>query len=811
MPSTTERERGHDGLRGSCVRDGSRYGAETELRQALGGAGRRGSLGSFPARCSMAQASRSGGLSPLWAQAGGTGEEQWEGRWTGFLPREGPGRQGPPFAASILGLDLRPGGAPGGPPWWPALANEDRDAGEADWRREPAGGTPIPPALRRLRQVLLRLLREREQLLQARDCARRLQAVVRLLGTLTPSAPAHGPGPLPQLCRDLQLHPSREAAVRISHRNSLEPLLLARPIGLAAQRLDAAIEMQLRALGRDPSSLSLTSQLAELLLSLPVYHRLQGKAMSHIPGAARPFPADRVLRLLTGERGCQVASRLDEALRGLCLPDELRRRCQEERELLPGLLGLVGGVAGSGNSGLGLGGAGALWSRYWTLLWAACAQRLDLNLGPWRGHRAVAQQLSEALVQASLPQECVKELASLCHNLLHHSLIRSWDQGFCQALASAALGDQSSPASHSHTTELLEQLFAPLLDTLQECRSGLILCQPPGPAPVALGLCTLQITLLWLVGRTQQHLAAWAPDSFLLLIQKHLPPLLNEAEALSSLTSEENLTLEVEQQLGLEIQKLTAQMQLLPEESLSLFFQECHKQATQGFKLYMPQGRYWRLRLCPELPRVPSEYAGLVVRTVLEPVLQGVQELPPQAQALALSQALTAILGAWLDHILTHRIRFSLQGALQLRQDFGVVRELLEEERWDLSPELRQTLLMLGIFQQLDGALLCLLQQPLPKTRVHRRSLCCCVCNEVQTMGLASSSLNSLENLEPSLQPGVDNPAQTTQLQSTLGIGRASLEAYLVGNQQAWLALRQHRRAPWSLPFLGCLGTSPEA
>lgn len=69
---------------------------------------------------------------------------------------------------------------------------------------------------------------------------------------------------------------------------------------------------------------------------------------------------------------------------------------------------------------------------------------------------------------------------------------------------------------------------------------------------------------------------------------------------------------------------------------------------------------------------------------------------------------------------------FSLQGALQLRQDFGVVLELLEEERWGLSPELRQTLLMLSIFQRLDGALLCLLQQPLPKTGIHRRPPCCC-------------------------------------------------------------------------------------
>uniref|UniRef100_A0A8C9QCM9 Coiled-coil domain containing 142 n=1 Tax=Spermophilus dauricus TaxID=99837 RepID=A0A8C9QCM9_SPEDA len=606
--------------------------------------------------------------------------------------------------------------------------------------------------------------------------------------------------------RNLHLHPPRETVQRIGLRDVPEPLLLARPIGLAARCLDAAIEMQLRSLGRAPASLSLTSQLAELLLELPVYHKLQRKSMSHLPRAACPFSPTRVLHLLTWERGCQVAGRLDEAFWGSDFRDQLRERCHEERELLPGLLGLIGSVASSANSELGLGGAGALWSQYWTLLWAACAQSLDLNLGPWRDPRIAAQQLSQALGQASLPQECEKELASLCHSLLHQSLIWSWDQGFCQALGST-LRDQNSPASLSHTTQLLQQLFPPLLDALQELRYS----AAPflGPAPAALGLCTLQTTLLWFLNRAQQNLAAWIPGSFLLLIQKDLPPLLHEAEALSSLALEESLALEVEQQLGLEIQKLTTQMQLLPEESLSLFFQECHKQATQGFKLYMPRGRYWRLRLCPELPHVPSEYAGLVVRTVLEPVLQGLQGLSPQAQALALGQALTAILGAWLDHILTHGIRFSLQGALQLRQDFGVVRELLEEEQWGLSLELRQTLFMLSIFQQLDGALLCLLQQPLPKTRVHRRPPCCCVCNEVQATEWPSSTLNNLESLEPPLRSGA-LPAQTNQLLSTLRGGGPSPEAYLVGNQQAWLALRLNQHPRWQLPFLWCLGTSPE-
>lgn len=318
----------------------------------------------------MARASRSSGplpplanVPPSWAHPVGAGVERGEGRRGGL---------GLLAAASV------PCPNSGRQPWAPASASG-----------------PMPFALQRLRATLFRLHREREQLLRARDCARHLQAVVRLLR----SGSSAGSLSLQQLQGDLHLCPSRGAAMRLGFPGSRETLLPARPLGLAAQHLDATIEMQLRAVGRAPASLGLASQLAELLLALPFYHTLQRHSLSFVPGAARPFPAARVLHLLAAERGCQVAARLAEALGGSGLQEQLRLQCDRERELLPGLLGLVGGVASTDSSGLRLGGPGSLGSQYWTLLWAACAQCLDLCVGPWGDPRAVAQQLSQALCQ----------------------------------------------------------------------------------------------------------------------------------------------------------------------------------------------------------------------------------------------------------------------------------------------------------------------------------------------------------------------------------------------------------------------------
>lgn len=55
---------------------------------------------------------------------------------------------------------------------------------------------------------------------------------------------------------------------------------------------------------------------------------------------------------------------------------------------------------------------------------------------------------------------------------------------------------------------------------------------------------------------------------------------------------------------------------------------------------------------------------------------------------------------------------FSLQGALQLKRDFDLVREALQLEDYELSAEVKQLVFSLRVFQQMDNAIACLLQQP---------------------------------------------------------------------------------------------------
>ncbi|XP_074890661.1 coiled-coil domain-containing protein 142 isoform X2 [Buteo buteo] len=488
--------------------------------------------------------------------------------------------------------------------------------------------------------------------------------------------------------------------------------------------------------------------------------------------------------------------------------------------------------------------AEALHAQYRPLFWGAAGATLGHRLGlPHCGAGrtvAAARELSRTLAQARVPRECEEELGQLCLRLLCWGVLWSWERDFTCALGSG-LSDKCSGEPvlvagpvRSRTAWCLQRLYPALAFALR-CLRPLPACLPgcPPGSPClrlqVLGRClaTAQAACSWLMGRACRYLAAWALPQFLLVTQGDLQLLKMETERLVVLVSgtfpepgdappqlPPALLSHQEQQLCQQIHSMAASIQLFSGEVLKMFSTDCKRMSAEIFDQTMPLGKHWRVGLRADLPSSPSAYAAAAAQAVLGQVLQGAQLLPRDAQAPALARVTTAFLEAWMDHILAQRIKFSLQGALQLRQDFELVRELVASERYGLAPETRQSLLSLRVFQQMDGAILCLLQQPggaaggAPRPWHSLRR--CCSDDGAHPQELGAGSLHGLETLEtPAAAAGTPPSAASAEVPARLRSGVP--ESYLSGSQQQWLSLRLHRARRWRVPGLPCVGNSPES
>ncbi|XP_071609131.1 coiled-coil domain-containing protein 142 [Heliangelus exortis] len=481
--------------------------------------------------------------------------------------------------------------------------------------------------------------------------------------------------------------------------------------------------------------------------------------------------------------------------------------------------------------------AEALGARYRLLFWeatgTALGHRLELAHGGTGTVVTAARDLSHALAQAPVPREGQEELGRLCLRLLCRSALRSWDRDFSRALGSAltdkCLGEpgvsQPGVLACSRTAQLLQCLF-PALAFALHCLRTLGAPSPPGQPPgtpdlrlQVLGCClaSAQAAGSWLRVRAGRYLAAWALPQFLLVTQGDLPLLRTKTEELVLLVSgtfrgagdppqllTRNPLAYCEQQLYQQLRATATGIQLLSGDVLRMFSTSCKRISAEIFDQTMPQGKHWRLGLRPDLPSSPSAYAAAAAQAVVGQVLQGARLLPREAQATTLARVTTAFLEAWMDHILEQRIKFSLQGALQLRQDFELVRELVGSERYGLDPETRRTLLALRVFQQMDGAILCLLQQPggaagtAPRPWNTLRH--CCSDTNPPPPELAAGSLDGLETLDPPRTPPLP-----------MGTGLAVPPSYLSAHQQQWLSLRLHRARRWRVPGLPCVRNGHDA
>ncbi|XP_032042846.1 coiled-coil domain-containing protein 142 [Aythya fuligula] len=424
---------------------------------------------------------------------------------------------------------------------------------------------------------------------------------------------------------------------------------------------------------------------------------------------------------------------------------------------------------------------------------------------------------------ACVPPECQEELERLCLRLLCQGVLRSWERDFTRALGSglcdrcSAVPGPSGGAAQSSTARLLQQLYPALAFALRHL--------PPTPEGSPPG--SVQASCSWLMGKAFQFLASWSLHQFLLVTQGDLQLLKAETDALVLLVSaafpepgdslqhlapHQRLRSHQELWLCQQIRSMAASIQQFAGDVLRMFSTDCKRMSAEIFDQTMPLGKHWRVSLQAELPSSPSEYAAAAAQTVLGQVLQGAQLLPRDSQVPTLARVTTAFVEAWMDHILARKIKFSLQGALQLQQDFALVRDLVQSEHYGLAPETRQSLLSLRVFQQMDSAILCLLQQPSGKAYLASHpwpSLRqCCSNNGARTQELGASSLHSLETLEA---PGAAaGPPSASPSSEAPGRPRAPPESYLVGSQQQWLSLRLRGARRWRVPGLPCMAKSPE-
>ncbi|XP_041124263.1 uncharacterized protein ccdc142 isoform X1 [Polyodon spathula] len=503
---------------------------------------------------------------------------------------------------------------------------------------------------------------------------------------------------------------------------------------------------------------------------------------------------------------------------------------------------------------------GAFFSQYRTMLWNDFgAALLNLfyqpryngilgSLNQCKDQMAflVVKELHSGCRKALMSRECDEVIRDLCLQLISKAAFMHWDQVLCKALGTGLKDkclldpEKEGTCVKTRTTELLQQLFHPLavilncLDSDASRNKGNCIVESK-PAFTSLNLSllsycasTVHSCSYWVMTKAYQYLSSWSLNQFLLVTQGDLKLLKAEVERLvllvEALNMEERsspalhdaLIQQQEKAVSTQVIEAAANMRAFSENVLKIFSMDCKKMSEEIFEQTMPVGKHWRVNCKTVLPSSPSEYAASAAQSVIGLVLEGIQPLPDDGRIPALTEAMTAFMEAWMDHILKQKIKFSIQGALQLKQDFDMVRDLIKSEKYSLSEEIRQRLLSMRVFHQVDNAIICLLQQPTSKAYIPSRTWepfrrCCS--NNSRTRDFGSGNLNSLESLD--LQAARNNAivqAENSMATDLLGkiMTSGNPESYLAVKQQEWLALRIHNGNRWKILRFPCMTRTSE-
>ncbi|XP_036332038.1 uncharacterized protein LOC118743458 isoform X1 [Rhagoletis pomonella] len=179
---------------------------------------------------------------------------------------------------------------------------------------------------------------------------------------------------------------------------------------------------------------------------------------------------------------------------------------------------------------------------------------------------------------------------------------------------------------------------------------------------------------LWVKEQAKQLCCEWQMDRFFRILEHDVRVCLAgfSSHKLPKLTADLTdilmlVNVALRAKLILEINVNIDQLKKTNEECVQVLSEVCRILSLANFKLAFPPASHWQQRVFDE--DVKSDYVDYVLDQIFLPAIKATKDL------VILKLILKIICEAWLDYIYMKRIKFSVNGAVQLLGDFDCVRE----------------------------------------------------------------------------------------------------------------------------------------
>ncbi|XP_067616359.1 uncharacterized protein [Eurosta solidaginis] len=179
---------------------------------------------------------------------------------------------------------------------------------------------------------------------------------------------------------------------------------------------------------------------------------------------------------------------------------------------------------------------------------------------------------------------------------------------------------------------------------------------------------------LWVKEQAKQLCCEWQMDRFFRIMEHDVRVCLAgfAAHKLPKLTADLTdilmlVNVALRAKLILEVNINIDKLENTNEECVQIMSEVCRILSLAYFKLAFPPPSHWQLRVYDEA--VKSDYVDYVLDQIFLPAIKATKDL------VILKLIMKIICEAWLDYIYMKRIKFSVNGAVQLLSDFDCVRE----------------------------------------------------------------------------------------------------------------------------------------